>query len=275
MRKLIRLREKSIEDFGSQWSIHGDLPEGHWTSDAMFRDHWGSSFDPNQITGKRVAEVGSGSGRVLRMISRYDPECIFGIEPSNGINLLHLKLPDFKGKLRLIHARADEFKIEECDFLFCFGVLHHIPEPKKALRNMAKALKPDGKLLVWVYGYEGNQIYVLLQSLLRPLLRLLPDKVLELFAILARELVILYFQIGSLVLKRGFPLQSYLKSVFMECDRQSQKFIIFDQINPIYSKYYRKEEIIALVEECNFDVEDIHHRHGYSWFLICKVKDNV
>jgi hypothetical protein len=115
---------------------------------------------------------------------------------------------------------------------------------------------------------------VFLQRLLRPLLRLLPDKVLELFAIIARELIILYFQIGSLFFKRGFPLRSYLERVFMKCDKQSQKFIIFDQINPIYSKYYRKEEIISLVEECDLDVIEIYHRHGYSWFLMCKVRGN-
>ena len=62
------VRARTIEDFGAQWQIHGQVDDDHWSSKEMFIDHFGDLFDPKDISGKSVAEVGSGSGRIVNMI---------------------------------------------------------------------------------------------------------------------------------------------------------------------------------------------------------------
>jgi hypothetical protein len=40
---------------------------------------------------------------------------------------------------------------------------------------------------------------------------------------------------------------------------------IYDQLNPAYAKYYRRDEAIALLADAGFVDVRVHHRHGYSW----------
>ena len=45
----------------------GRVDADHWSSKEMFADHFGAIFDPRAIAGKTVAEVGSGSSRIVNM----------------------------------------------------------------------------------------------------------------------------------------------------------------------------------------------------------------
>jgi len=37
------------------------------------------------------------------------------------------------------------------------GVIHHLKNPVGAVLEMVKAIKPGGKLLIWLYGYKNNE----------------------------------------------------------------------------------------------------------------------
>ncbi len=43
------------------------------------------------------------------------------------------------------------------DIVFSIGVIHHLADPQAALRQMTKAAKLGGKVMIWVYGYENNE----------------------------------------------------------------------------------------------------------------------
>jgi len=66
-------KEQTIKDFGHQWQIHGKLSDGHWLSDQNFRDHFPKDFDFSIFYNSKVLEIGSGSGRILHMLSHYSP----------------------------------------------------------------------------------------------------------------------------------------------------------------------------------------------------------
>lgn len=44
--------------------------------------------------------------------------------------------------------------------------------------------------------------------------------------------------------------------------------MIYDQLNPAYAKYYRRDEARALLEDAGFQDVRLHHRHGYSWTVL-------
>jgi ubiquinone/menaquinone biosynthesis C-methylase UbiE len=53
---------------------------------------------------------------------------------------------------------ADDIRYENAfDIVFSIGVIHHLEHPQKALKEMVKAAKPEGKVALWVYGYENNE----------------------------------------------------------------------------------------------------------------------
>lgn len=66
-------KSKTLKNFGDQWRIHVQLRSDYWTSDQMFRDHFPKDFDFSIFHGATVLEMGSGSGRILNMLSAYRP----------------------------------------------------------------------------------------------------------------------------------------------------------------------------------------------------------
>ena len=63
----------------------------------------------------------------------------------------------------------------------------------------------------------------------------------------------------------NLPLKSYFLKVFNLCGWKKRVDIIFDQLNPAYAKYYKKNEIEKELTDAGFVNLKFHHRHGYSW----------
>jgi SAM-dependent methyltransferase len=258
---------KTIRDFGDQWAIHGQLDQDYWTSKEMFIDHFGSLFSSSEISGKRIADIGSGSGRILQMISLFNPKFLYGIEPSHGFSILQQNTRNIPN-LELINTRGEDFKVEDLDLVISFGVIHHIENPQKTLVNAYHNLCEGGRLIIWVYGYEGHELYVLFQKLFRPMIRLLPDQALNVLSSVLSRAAALYYQILTRLHFNGFPLKDYLEKVFIPCGKTQRKYITFDQLNPSYAKYYKESEVIKLLTDAGFNRVNTFHRHGYSWTAI-------
>lgn len=261
-------REKTVKDFGDQFFRHDSLGD-YWASDSMFRDHFGDIFDPVEIKDKLVAEVGSGSGRIIRMILKYKPKHVFAIEPSKGIEIAKRNLKDFSN-ISYINEAGDKFKLNNneggVDYIFSLGVIHHIKNPKDVLLNIHRTLKENGKFIIWVYGYENNEFYVLLYKFLSNFTKRMNDSALELFSNLLNLILAPYiFLCGFFKL----PMRSYFIKVFGKCSFKHRKYIIFDQLNPAYAKYYKKDELISDLKAANFKIDKYYHRHNYSWTVVC------
>lgn len=74
----------------------------------MFRDHFGDLFDPTEMKDKLVAEVGSGLGRILRMILNYKPKHVFAIEPSKSLEIAKKNLKGFNN-ITYLNETGDKF----------------------------------------------------------------------------------------------------------------------------------------------------------------------
>ena len=49
---------------------------------------------------------------------------------------------------------------DEFDYIFSLGVIHHIPEAEIVCEKIYRSLKPKGKFIIWLYGKEGNELYL-------------------------------------------------------------------------------------------------------------------
>ena len=63
-------------------------------------------------------------------------------------------------------------------------------------------------------------------------------------------------------------MHSYLKNIFSKCSFKHRKYIIFDQLNPTYSEYYRKNECLELLKSAGFKDIKIKRHQKYSWVLV-------
>jgi hypothetical protein len=59
-------------------------------------------------------------------------------------------------------------------------------------------------------------------------------------------------------------------NVISKCSFEKRKFIIFDQLNPSYSKYYSKNEVENLLKKSGFKKIQITNRLNYSWTAIAE-----
>ena len=59
--------ERTIRDFGDQW-IHYAGNEGYYGSIELLRDMLGPLLSLDQLRGARIADIGSGTGRIVRML---------------------------------------------------------------------------------------------------------------------------------------------------------------------------------------------------------------
>ena len=86
--------KESYKDFGEQF-LKDKKIDGFFGSLQLFKDivH---PFDLNEIKNKTIAEVGVGSGRILKNLLNFSPKIIYGIEPSQAINIA-------KANLNLFH----------------------------------------------------------------------------------------------------------------------------------------------------------------------------
>ena len=262
----IKVRNKTIEDFNNQWKLQGDLNDDYWASDQILFDQISEIFSIEEVKDKIVGDVGAGTGRVVKTFLKYNPKKIYAIEPSpTGINHINRNLSNNKN-LVVINSDGLSFKTPElCDFIYSLGVIHHIKNPTDILKNIKKNLKSKGKILLWVYGYENNIPYVFVYKVLSKITKKLPDRFLYFFSTFLNAILQPYILLCKLF---NLPLKKYFLEVFNKCGWKKRNDIIFDQLNPAYAKYYKKEEIKKELLDAGFINLKFYHRHGYSWTVL-------
>lgn len=218
-------------------------------------------------------DVGSGTGRFVNIFLDAGAAHVVAVEPSDAIQVLQKNTQDRADRVTLLHSpgeRLAESLIEAVDFAFSYGVLHHIPNPEPVVEQVFDVLKPGGKFVFWVYGWEGNQGYLRLVTPLRKLTAILPDGLLVALFHSLTLAVTLYCWLCCVF---PLPLYGYMRHVVRHLDWRKTFLTIFDQLNPAYAKYYRQEEAYDLMSRGGFGNIRMYHRHGYSWTVIGEKPD--
>ena len=260
---------QTIQDFGNQWQRFSSSSEGYHGSLDWLQDRMGPLIDLRAVLPgtRRVAEIGSGTGRIVRMLLAAGAPHVVALEPSEGgMQAVRENTREEADRVSYLFGRGEEIARErELDHVFSIGVLHHIPEPDPVVAAAFQSLRPGGRMVIWLYGYEGNELYVAVFNLYRKVSILLPDAALEAISwllVFATDLYTLLCRVLPL------PQKKYFLNIFQKMTRPRRKVAIFDQLNPEYAMYYRREEAKTLLERAGFTDIRLHHHEGYSWTAI-------
>ena len=118
--------------------------------------------------------------------------------------------------------------------------------------------------MIWLYGKEGNGLYLTLLQPLRALTTRLPHIALALLVRLLDPLLALYCRLCRIA---PLPLRDYIVGILDKFSPDKRRLVIYDQLNPAYAKYYTRDEAAALMEG-KFEAVQLYHRRGYSWTVI-------
>jgi SAM-dependent methyltransferase len=260
----IRYKDQTIKDFGDQWLKYTDN-QGYYGSLELFSDILSPFLRLDEIKDSMVAEIGSGAGRIVNMLLQAGVKQVIAIEPSQAFEILSRNIQEPQ-KVILLKVKGDELPpYGNLDYVFSIGVLHHIPNPAPVVEAAFKALRPGGHFFVWLYGKEGNGLYLTLIKPLRVLTKHLPHFILASLVEVMYWPLVIYIKFCYVL---PLPLRGYMLSVLDKMSPEKRRLIIYDQLNPSYAKYYTHFEAEKLLLDARFINVRIHHRHGYSWTVI-------
>ena len=258
--------KESYRDFGDQFLTDKDIG-GYWGSIELLKEIV-FPFDLNLIKDKKIMDVGIGSGRISNNLLKYEPSKLVAVEPSEAINVAKDNIKS--DKVEYLNIKGQDINFEnEFDYAFALCVLHHIPEYKDVLEKIRKSLKTNGKFVAWVYSKEGMELYIFMLKNLRRITSIMPDFMLRL---LSQLLALLTYPYGFLCKFLPLPLKKYFVTMFNKFSFKHKSYVIFDQFNPSFYKYFSKVELTEVLEENGFKVESLVNTVGHQYTVVCSKK---
>ncbi len=254
----------SQERFGYEWNKYSWVNEHY---EQQFRN-WTHPFTPEDWKGKIVLDAGCGMGRNSYWPLKWGATSVTAFDfDERSVSRAKETLKEFSGAETLFKSIYDIEWKGKYDIAFSIGVIHHLENPKLALKNIVSSLKPRGKLLVWVYGYEGNEWIVRFVDPIR--IHITSKLPLGLVHFLAYFCTVpLYAYIHFLK-----PKNKYLTQL------RSFEFwhvhsIVFDQLIPRVANYWKKTEVEELVKDLPLHSLSISAPpNGSGWILIGEKKN--
>lgn len=257
--------QQTIADFGAQWTHYRENP-GYYGSVELLRDILEPLLPVSEIAGRRVAEIGSGTGRIVNMLLAAGAAHVVALEPSEAMAVLRENTAGQADRVTYVAATGESLPLTPPnDIVVSIGVLHHITDPGPIVERARQTLNPGGRIAIWLYAHEGNTTYLRIAQPLRKVTRIMPD-------VLLRGLthILTVILMGYVWLCRFLPLpmRSYMRNLLAKYSYSPLWLTVFDQLNPAYAKYYRKDEALALLRVAGFEDVACHYRHGYSWTVV-------
>ena len=256
--QILQDRAGSPERFGYEWSAYSDLlPE----YEEQFR-RWTVHLLPEEWRGLSFLDAGCGMGRNSLWPMRYGAAEGVAIDiDARSLASARRTLAPFPA-VEVRHASIYELPFDaRFDIAFSIGVIHHLADPEQALQAIARAVKPGGRVLIWVYGRDGNRWLIgVLDPLRKALFSRLPIALVHHLSLYPAATLWLLLRLGlrpnayfSLLSRLGF---GHLRS------------IVFDQMLPRIAHYWPRETVEALMHSAGLDDIRIAAVNGISWSAI-------
>lgn len=245
----------SSERFGFEWQKYRQLDPNY---EMQFKK-WICPLTEKDFRDKKILDAGCGMGRNSHWALKYGARDLVAFDcDERTVKSASFLLGKFK------NARvefADIYSIpyeNEFDLVFSIGVIHHLESPHLAIQNLIKAAKPGGRILIWVYGYEGNEWIVKFVSPIRELITShLPPSLLDFLTH--------FISIPFFIFVKLMPVKNPYIRQLKNFQFKHIHSIIFDQLLPKIANYYKKNEAENLLFDKELKNIEIYHCNNNSW----------
>lgn len=249
----------SEEKFGFEWSKYNFMNENY----RLQFERWVFPLARKDFEGKKVLDAGCGMGRNSFWPLLWGAERVAAFDyDTRSVEAAKKNLISFKNAEVFYKSIYDIDWNNEFDIAMSIGVIHHLKDPKLALRNLAKSLKNGGKLLIWVYSREGNRLVV---KFINPIRKLITSKL----PVRLTYFLSYFFSAPLYIFLKIFRLENpYLKQL------RNFKFwhihsIVFDQLIPDIANYWTKKEVEELMNSLGLkDFNVTRSPNGQGWTAV-------
>jgi SAM-dependent methyltransferase len=256
---------RNVGSFGYEWSWLSSLSEKNETE---FLSYLGR-ICPESFKSRVVLDAGCGMGKFLYLSGKYGAKDVIGVDLADRSVEAAYNNTRHMANVHVVQADLFHLPLKPCfDFVYSIGVLHHLSFPQEGFQLLVEHLKDGGAILAWVYGYEGNELYIRFLDPVRKITCRMPlwsNKVLA--ALLAFALWIpimtVYVPLETVRIKR-LPFHDY----FIYFHKLGFHFFwgtVFDKLIPQISNYYRNEEFMSWFSKAKLRDISITQRNANSW----------
>ena len=256
--------------FGDEWKTFPDILPEHYREFLLYFD----LVNLDELKNKRVCDLGCGIGRWSYHLKDKCRELVL-LDFSEAIFVARRNLKDCKNSIFFMgDIRRIPFKNNFADFLFCIGVLHHLPT--NALDEVRNLKKFSKKLLIYLYYSLDNRpyfFYLLLSiaTVIRKAVSKIRNSTFRsLFTLFGTLFIYLPFiALGNALkpfgLSKHVPLHEAYSGKSLHRIRQD----VFDRFFTGIEQRVSRKEVLSLKN--TFD-EIIISEHSPYWHFLCEVK---
>lgn len=246
--------KKVVDEFGDEWLKFNQQDDD--LVEKGGKEYFDILNDQIVNSSTYALDAGCGTGRWTKYLAKK-AGFIEAVDPSNAIFAADLLLGNIDN-VRLSKASIETlpFADETFDFVMSIGVLHHIPDTRKALNDCVKKVKKGGYFFVYLYynlerrGYFYKALFNL-SSIVRKIVSRLPAKikhfVCDILAIIFYMPFILlgrFFKfLGFKELAKKMPLHGYQNRSFFMIRNDT-----LDRFGTRLEQRFSAKEVIEMME---------------------------
>jgi ubiquinone/menaquinone biosynthesis C-methylase UbiE len=258
------VRRRTGESFAYEWDHFGELrPEWERNFREYLRPH-----EPETLRGRLVLDVGAGSGRHSYEAHRHGARVV-AVDVGDAIHVARRNLP---ADVVTVQADAEQLPFDDAvfDLVMAIGVLHHLPDPRRALRSLARLVRPGGYIHIYVYWIPSRGWHRSLLRLVkaarrvttrmpRPLLRALSYPI----AAVLFAMFVLPLRIARRVprferVATSLPLKAYADYPFRVCVNDQ-----FDRFSAPIEWRFTADDVEAMLRDAGFVDILVLENHGW------------
>lgn len=257
-------------NFGYQWlkfrKTQLDSYSGQTISAERFFNQ--SGWSAADLQGKRVLDVGCGAGRFTEVVLDAGAQVI-SVDYSEAVDACFSNHGS-SASINVIQADIFHlpFKDNLFDYIYCFGVLQHTPDPRTAFLQLPRLLKMGGSLAVDVYRKHWSNVFHS-KYWLRPLSkRIQGERLFGLIENAAPRLLPISDKVAKLpggrYLRRVIPVANY-RGIFPLTESQLREWAILDTFDWLGPRDDLPQTATTLrswfIEAGLTDIEVVHPAH--------------
>lgn len=263
--------------FGYQWNKYAGLQLDSRNGTTFSRDRFYSitEWKEEDLRGARVLDIGCGAGRFAEVALAAGAEVV-AVDLSQAVEACRKNL-GASDRLEVVQASIYElpFPPGSFDFVYCIGVIQHTPDPKKSVLDIARMVRPGGRLGYWIYERDWKSYIgtVGFKYLLRPWTKSMTRDGVEKFCNLLESIC---WPVNRIARKCGLPgkvimrllpvASAYLQEVPLS-DQEFREWVrldTFDMYSPAHDHPQKFDTVKRWLTDAGLPVEPRHPHGGIS-----------